>query len=161
MTRERAAVEIRSARPSEVATVAAVVQAAYCGYVGRIGREPAPMLADYAHLVAQGVVFVVAQDDQVRGVLVLIPGPDNLLLENVAVHPLYQGQGLGTALLTFVEEQAQAAGVSEVRLYTNELMTENIAFYGRRGYEETARRDVEGYHRVFMRKVLANTTSSD
>ena len=34
-------------------------------------------------------------------------------------------------------------------------MTENLAFYGRLGFEETGRRLDEGYKRVFLCKMLA------
>jgi hypothetical protein len=39
-------------------------------------------------------------------------------------------------------------------LYTNEVMTENLAIYARLGYHETARRTEGGYSRVFMTKEL-------
>ena len=34
-------------------------------------------------------------------------------------------------------------------------MTENLAIYARLGYRETGRRTEDGYHRVFMEKLLA------
>jgi ribosomal protein S18 acetylase RimI-like enzyme len=42
-----------------------------------------------------------------------------------------------------------------VRLYTNEVMVENLAFYQRLGFVEVERRMDEGYRRVFLRKSLA------
>jgi hypothetical protein len=57
-------------------------------------------------------------------------------------------------LLAFAEKQAGSASLAEVRLYTNEAMTENLAFYGRLGFEETGRRFEDGYKRVFLRKTL-------
>ena len=47
----------------------------------------------------------------------------------------------------------------EVRLYTHELMVENISLYGRLGYQEVERRAEEGFRRVFMRKVLDSTAT--
>jgi hypothetical protein len=41
-----------------------------------------------------------------------------------------------------------------VHLYTNIVMTENLALYTRLGFEETHRADEDGYRRVFMRKRL-------
>ena len=49
---------------------------------------------------------------------------------------------------------ARELGQSEVRLYTNEVMTENLAYYPRRGYVETHRDEVNGFHRVFFVKRL-------
>jgi hypothetical protein len=40
----------------------------------------------------------------------------------------------------------------EIRLYTNEAMTENLAYYPRRGYTETHRAAEDGFNRVFFRK---------
>jgi len=47
-------------------------------------------------------------------------------------------------------------GFAELRLYTHEAMSENIALYRRLGFEETRRRQEDGYDRVFMRKSVKN-----
>ncbi|MBV9898154.1 MAG: GNAT family N-acetyltransferase, partial [Chloroflexi bacterium] len=68
----------------------------------------------------------------------------------------WQGRGLGKRLLEFAEGEAKRLGFSEVRLYTNALMTENRALYARVGYVEYERRDVDGRDTVFMRKRLSS-----
>ena len=146
---------IRPARLEEQDHVALCVRAAYSKYVGRIGREPAPMLADYAALIRRGAVYVLAEGDTVAGVLVVEPVGDAVLVENVAVCPPYQGMGLGRQLMQFVEEFAYENDLRKVSLYTNEQMTENIAFYEKLGYREIDRRLDDGYRRVFMSKELA------
>lgn len=74
----------------------------------------------------------------------------------MVIKPHLQGQGLcRRQLLAFAETRARLAGLPEVRLYTNEAMTENLAFYGRLGFEETSTRFEEGYKQVFLRKTLA------
>lgn len=153
----RANLRIRPARLGEHEAVAACVRAAYSKYVGRIGREPAPMLADYAALIDESVVYVLADGLVVAGVLVMKPIGNALLLENVAVSPSYQGLGLGRELIRFVEKHTRESGLHEVNLYTNELMRENIAFYERLGYREIDRRLDDGFRRVFMRKELPET----
>ena len=145
---------IRPARADDRAAIETCVRAAYAKYVPRMGKEPAPMLADYATLIAAGVVHVLADRSGVRGVVVCFAREGYFFLENVAVDPAHQGQGLGRALLGFVEQQAREAGCHEIRLYTHERMTENIPFYQRLGYEEVDRRVEDGYARVFMRKTL-------
>ena len=77
-----------------------------------------------------------------------------MCVENVAVHPDHQGRGLGRRLLDFAEAEARAAGLPELRLYTNEAMTENLALYRHFGHEEVDRRAEHGYRRVFLRKRL-------
>ncbi len=85
----------------------------------------------------------------------LEPAEDHLLLEDVAVAPQAQGLGVGGRLLWLAEEQACARGLREVRLYTNEAMTENLAYYLRRGYSETHQATQNGFRRVFFTKLLA------
>jgi ribosomal protein S18 acetylase RimI-like enzyme len=153
--------EGRGIRPADAAdcdVVVECVRAAYSKYAARIGREPAPMLANYPMLIERGVVHVLTEPNTsgIRGVIVLWPTDGAMFIENVAVHPYYQGQGLGRRLMAFAEKQARAALLPEVRLYTNEAMMENLAFYAHLGFEETSRRVDEGYSRVFLRKTLTN-----
>lgn len=155
MNHQLSTIRIRLAAASEVAAVTACVQDAYVHYVARIGRQPGPMTADYAALIARQVVWVVPEPDQaIAGVLVMLAQPGALFIENVAVHPRRQGLGLGGRLLAFAEQHARAIGVAEMRLYTNAKMTENIALYEHLGFEQTDRRVESGFQRVFMRKRL-------
>jgi ribosomal protein S18 acetylase RimI-like enzyme len=151
-----ATTEIRPAHGADLSAVVACVDAAYSKYIVRIGKEPAPMQADYPALIGRGVVHVLPEPStgDLCALIVLWPTGGAMFVENVAVHPRYQGQGLGRRLMAFAEEQARAANLPEVRLYTNEAMTENLAFYRRLGFKETGRRVEEGYSRVFLRKIL-------
>lgn len=144
---------IRPAVPGDRAEIEACVNAAYQMYVERMGNAPAPMLADYASLIAARSVYV-ADQDGVLGVLVIEPRDDHLFVENVAVHPDAQGRGLGQRLMRFAEDRARQHGLDDVRLYTNEMMVENLGYYAHLGYRETDRRYEHGYHRVYMRKRL-------
>jgi ribosomal protein S18 acetylase RimI-like enzyme len=144
--------QIVQATPGDARAVAECVRAAYAGYVELIGREPAPMTADYRALIDAGEVWVTKAGERVAGVLVLRPQPPALLLENVAVAPDRQGEGLGRALMAFAEDHARAEGLEEVVLYTNERMTENLRFYPALGYVETGRGMQDGFARVFYRK---------
>ena len=146
--------EMRAARPEDTVAVGELVRAAYWKYVGRIGKEPAPMLEDYAALIRAGEVWVLAEGGEVLGVLVMRPADDHLFVDNVAVAPGHQGKGLGRELVAFAEERAEREGLPEIRLYTNEKMHENLAAYARLGFEETERKIDGGYRRVFMRKRL-------
>ncbi|MHB8577621.1 MAG: GNAT family N-acetyltransferase [Dehalococcoidia bacterium] len=146
---------LRQAWPEEAAAIAALVQRAYAKYVTRMDHAPAPMLADYPALIDAGVVYVVPRGERLAGVVVMWPEGDHLFLENIAVDPADQGTGLGRQLMQFVDQHARALGLAAVELYTNEVMTENLAFYPRLGFIGVARRMEAGYRRVFMRKNLA------
>lgn len=145
---------IRKAHAEEADAVREVVRAAYQHYVPVIGREPAPMLDDYAALIAANQVWVLEDTRGLAGVLVLQDGPDCFLLENIAVRPDRQGLGFGRRLLDLAEAEARRCGWGAVTLYTNALMVQNIAIYAGRGYVETGRRTEKGFQRVYMEKRL-------
>jgi ribosomal protein S18 acetylase RimI-like enzyme len=150
---------LRTALPEDRAAVEAIVKAAYSVYVERIGKPPGPMLADYAELIASGAVSVLEDPDgTIAALIVLLPKPDHLLLDNIAVRPDRQGQGLGRRLVAFAEGTARGLGYAELRLYTHEKMTENIALYTRLGFRETGRGRGSGYDRVFMVKSIGPET---
>jgi ribosomal protein S18 acetylase RimI-like enzyme len=143
---------IRRAMAGEAGAVAAVVNAAYRSWIARIGKPPGPMLDDYAKRIADGQVWVVGHAEAIAGILVLEETPDAFMLDNIAVLPERHGEGLGRRLLEFAEAEAVRRGRNEIRLYTNALMTENIALYARIGYVETARVTEKGFDRVYMAK---------
>ena len=144
---------VRLATRSDLAQVEMLVRAAYGGYIARIGREPGPMLDDYASLIDRGLVNVL-EDDGIVGMLVLVPEPAAMLLDNIAVDPAAQGKGYGRLLLDFAEHEARRHGFQVIRLYTHALMAENLAFYPRLGYVETHRGEERGFPRVYMTKEL-------
>jgi GNAT superfamily N-acetyltransferase len=145
---------IRRALPADGEAVAQLVRAAYEHYVPRIGRAPVPMTLDYARVVAAGDTGGGEQSDRRVGVLVLESRGDHLLVENLAVLPDAQGTGIGSRLLRHAEDEALARGLREVRLYTHELMTENRAYYPRRGYRETHLSGDRPWRRAFFVKSL-------
>lgn len=144
----------RPATRDDLHAIEEIVQSAYCQYVARIGQKPLPMLDDYGALIEQGRVHVIERHGAVQAILVLIPEPDSMLLDNVAVTPAAQGLGLGRGMLEIAERMAVERGYGRIRLYTNEAMTENIALYSRIGYSETHRAAEKGRRRVYMAKKL-------
>jgi len=142
----------RRARPEEADALRALVRDAYAKYVPRTGREPAPMTDDYAARVAAGQAWVIERDGLLLGILVLEDLPDSLLLDNIAIAPAAQGQGVGKVLIAFAEAEARRRGRNKVTLYTNEMMTENLAMYPHLGFIETHRAEQSGHRRVFFEK---------
>jgi ribosomal protein S18 acetylase RimI-like enzyme len=145
---------LRLATGDELGIVEAIVQGAYTPFIARMGRPPGPMLDDYGALIAAGRVHVIEHAGAVRGMLVLIPEAETMLLDNIAVDPVAQGAGLGRRMLAFAEAAARAAGYGSIRLYTNEAMIENVGLYARLGYAETHRGEENGFRRVYMVKRL-------
>jgi N-acetylglutamate synthase-like GNAT family acetyltransferase len=143
---------IRLASESDVTAIHEVIAEAYAKYLDRMDRPPAPMTRDYTDLVVAGTTWVVGEP--ITGVITLHNTDDGLLIENVAVRTATQGSGIGRRLLEFAEDVARDRGISLLSLYTNEVMTENLAIYAHLGYAQTDRRTEGGYHRVFMQKRL-------
>ena len=114
------------------------------------------MLDDYAEIIAQHFVWFVKDGLLVVGFVVLMMQEAGMLLDNVAVHPDYQGRGLGKRLFAFAvaEAEAQWCGFFAIMLYTHEKMVENIQRYQKLGYAVIERRIERGYNRVYMKKCL-------
>jgi ribosomal protein S18 acetylase RimI-like enzyme len=148
---------IRPATAADAAAVSSLVHDAYAVYVARNGKIPGPMRDDYAALIAQNRVHVLEDDNvEILGLVVLIPEPNVLLLDNVAVSPRAQKRGFGVQLIVFAEQCARDAGFTAIRLYTQDIMVENIALYTRLGFVETHRAEEKGLNRVYMTKRLGS-----
>ena len=146
--------EIKFAQPQDAEAITNCVDAAYRHYIERMGKKPGPMLDNYGQMIAEHDVWVIRDDKSVVASLVLMKKDGWLLLDNVAVHPEFQGRGLGKQLCLFAEQRAIEHGFSEIRLYTHETMVENVAIYKKLGYEEFERRHELGFARIYMRKQL-------
>jgi ribosomal protein S18 acetylase RimI-like enzyme len=147
---------IRAAIAADVPAIADIVDHAYRHYITRLGKPPGPMLDDYAARVSEGAVWVLEEGTVLAAIIVLLPAPNYLLLDNIAVSPARQSLGLGRQLLAFAETEALRRGYREIRLYTHQTMVENQRLYASIGYEETGRGAEAGYDRVFMRKRLCD-----
>jgi GNAT superfamily N-acetyltransferase len=143
---------IRPADVSDLPAVTRIVAEAYHKYIGRIGKPPGPLFDDYASHIRNHTAWVADSGAAVVGLIVLLPADDHLLLDNVAVDPARHGCGVGRALMVFAEQEARRRGYTELRLYTHEKMTENLAMYPALGWQETGRGEQAGYQRVFFRK---------
>ena len=130
---------MRRATPADQSAVVRLTQEAYAPYTKLLGAPPVPVTEDYAPRLAAGEVWLL-ETSQLAGLLVLERHPDHAMIFSVAVAPERQGEGHGSRLLRFAEAKAREWKIPELRLYTNALMTRNIALYKAAGYREAARR---------------------
>ncbi len=151
---EITAIPIRLATIDDLPDIQSCARAAYAKYVERIGQEPAPMIADFANQIELGHVWTAFCGSSFSGYVVFYPEADHMHLENVAVVPAHLGKGIGKRLIKYVEHTAHKQGLNAVELYTNEAMTENLSMYPKLGYFETDRKQQDGFHRVFFRKLV-------
>ena len=146
--------QLRHASPADAPAISACVCAAYLHYIERIGRQPGPMLENYADVIRRAQVHVATQGGRVVGTIVLRRMDDGFCIENVAVHPDAQRHGVGRLLLALAEREAARQGYRLVLVAAHELMAEPRAVFAHLGFEEFDRRMVDGFARVFFRKAL-------
>jgi ribosomal protein S18 acetylase RimI-like enzyme len=166
---------LRRATAGDVAAVTAFQRAAYAKNRPLLGVEPLPLLADYAKILADYETWLCEGADgpeslfdrifcekpvptfpenALAGVLILEPRTDDLLIWSVATAPRLHGRGLGRRLLAAAEERTRALGLTVVRLYTGEPLTDNIAWYGRHGFVRERVEDLGDRRAVHMLKRL-------
>ena len=143
--------KIRKAIAADAPRLQECMEASYSTYLERFsGIRLPPMDVDYAHEIANFPVWVAESAGAVVGGLVLMFDGEQATLANIAVHPGFQGQGLGKGLMSFAEATARERGYKELHLATHKLLTENESLYLHLGWEEVNRDD----SRVYMCKVL-------
>lgn len=145
----------RRGTPADAGAIAALTRAAYAPWVPVIGREPLPMTVDYAAAVQDHRIDLLHQDGVLVALIEMVPHPDHLWIENVAVSPDHQGRGLGRALIGHAETVARALGTPELRLLTNAAFAVNLRFYLAMGFAEERREPFRGGMTVYFRKRLA------
>jgi GNAT superfamily N-acetyltransferase len=148
----------REASAADAAAIRKLTIDAYAKWVPLIGREPKPMTADYEAAVRNHRFDLLELDEVLVGLIETVEEPDQLLIENVAVAPNFQGRGLGKLLMAKAEAVAREAGYARVRLYTNLRFAENIALYLKLGYGIDGETPITGGVRVDMSKDLGATT---
>jgi GNAT superfamily N-acetyltransferase len=146
---------LRRATPADAAAIRDVTRAAYARWVPVIGREPLPMRVDYDAAVLSHRFDLLVRGLAVRAVIETDLRDGHLWIENIAVHPDHQGQGLGRRLLAHADTLAREAARPELRLLTNGAFASNIALYEASGYVVTAREAFMDGETVYMARRLA------
>lgn len=143
--------QIRSATVDDATALHKCMILAYAGYQERMqGRRLPPMELDYRAEISEYPTWVAEYNDNIVGGLTMIFKPDDAAIANIAVHPDFQGQGLGKGLMNFADAQARQRNYSQLCLATHVLLSENVSLYRHLGWIEYDRDDV----RVYMRKYI-------
>ena len=142
---------LRKARVADAKALSECMRAAYASYGLRLTNETLPPLTvNYEDEIRAYPAWVAESDGRLVGGLILIPEKTHLTVANAAVHPQFQGNGLGRAFMDLAEAEAKQRGYTELRLATHVAMPENVALYAHLGWSETHR--VES--RIYMQKSL-------
>ena len=117
------------------------------------------MKADYERAVRDNEIDLLYADDDLVGLIEVIVNSDHLFIENIAVVPHRQGQGLGRHLLSRAEERARKANLRELRLRTNQAFASNIRLFESVGFRVDRTEPFPGVGTtVYMSKPIAPTT---
>lgn len=130
---------IRRAGAHDASAVRRLAREAYARWIPIIEREPLPMAADYDRAVRNHDIDLLYTDGDLAGLVEVIVNPDHLFIENIAVAPRHQNQGLARVLLRHVEEKARHANLQELRLLTNQAFEANIRLYESVGFRSIER----------------------
>jgi GNAT superfamily N-acetyltransferase len=137
-------VELRLGQAADAEVVRDLTRAAYAKWVPVIGREPKPMSADYEAALRKHRFDLLYVDGTLAGLIETVDERAQLLVENVAVSPAFQGRGLGSKLMAHAEQIAASLGYGRIWLYTNQRFTENVKLYLKLGYGVDSEEDLGG-----------------
>ncbi len=126
---------LRLGLPQDAGLIRDFVLAAYAKWVPVMGREPLPMTADYDAALQRHRFVLAFEGVALAGLIETVARGDHIWVQNIAIRPDLQGHGLGQRLLADAEKQARDAGLPYVRLLTNAVLTANVAFYQRYGFD--------------------------
>jgi len=151
---------IRRAGPPDVTAVRSLVRDAYARWIPVIGREPLPMKADYEKAVREHEIDLLHAGDRLVALIEVFLMVDHLFIENIAVSPEDQGRGFGRHLLRHAETKAKSAGLTELRLLTNQAFATNVRLYQAIGFRiDRTEPHFGGGTTVYMSKLLAGGES--
>jgi ribosomal protein S18 acetylase RimI-like enzyme len=149
-----APIQFRRATASDLPAIEALQQAAYARNRRLLGVEPLPLRVDYADILQRMEVWLAEERGQHRGVLILEPRPDDMLIWSIAAAPDAQKQGLGEIMLDAAEVRARQTGRRTMRLYTGAVLEGLIRWYHRHGYEVERHEQLPDRHITHMIKHL-------
>ena len=147
-------ITLRTATPADAAAIRDLTRAAYAKWVPLIGREPKPMGVDYEAAVRAHRFDLLFVGGDLAALIETVDEGDQLLIDNVAVSPDHQGQGLGRRLLAHAETLAIDLGRGRIRLDTNKRFEQNVALYLRVGYRIDREAPIADGFVVHMSKAL-------
>ena len=152
---------LREATAADVPTLVRLIHAAFAEYRGRLDppsgahRETAASLGAY---LQTGHAVIALVDGEPVGCVCYHRGGEHVYLGRLSVLPAFRQCGVGSALTGYVEQRAQALGVSRVQLGVRVALPHLQAYYARQGYHVVRYEAHEGYAAptsVVMEKHLA------
>lgn len=149
---------ILDAVPADAETILALQRLAYESEARRYQTWSIPPLVETlgavrAHIAGDAVLKAMLGDRLVGSVRGVVAGR-TCEVGRLIVHPDVQRQGIGSALLSAIEQRVP--DVDAYELFTGDRSVENLRLYERHGYRESRREPLPtGVSLVYLRKPAA------
>ncbi len=107
------------------------------------------------YLKANGDFLVALVDGKVVGMGAFRPIDScTVEIKRMRVHPAYQRQGIGTAILQHLEDRAKRGGYRKFILDTTVQQLAAQKFYEKFGYQQSRRAEISGYECILYEKEI-------
>jgi GNAT superfamily N-acetyltransferase len=152
---------LREGAIADVPALANLVRNAFEEYRGRLDPPTGAHQETEEHLagkMARGGAVLATLAGADIGCVIYEREPDHLYASRLAVLPSSRRQGVGRALMDYVEDKACSLGLNRVRLGVRLALPRLHAYYERSGYQAVEYRTHAGYSQptyVMLEKVLA------
>lgn len=135
MTQPPAGLIHNQAKQYDAAELKTVTRAAYAEWAVLLGRDPLPMIADYNEALKIHRFDTLRKSGIICALIETELREDSLWIENIAILPRFQGQGIGRWFLNLAQDLAREANLYKLTLYTNAKMERNIRIYKKYGFQ--------------------------
>lgn len=140
-------VKIREAVRDELAQIVALYNLMWVGSKNPLDMKMAENFFEGLRKHSNHHMYVAEKDGRVIGSFVLLieatgDGEPEGVIENVVVHPRFQGKGVGKEMVRFAVDRCREAGCRRLVQPTSEKRESSAAFYESLGFTQ------EGYHLV-------------
>lgn len=130
-------ITLRPAVVGDTDSIRACIRAAYADPAARIPDLP-DVAASLEDDIAQHNVIAAEVHGEISGVIIFGPVGQAMMVFNLAVSPVVQGQGVARKLLAQAEAQAIRSGCDRLKLTTHRMMKNTCAMYRHLGWNEVA-----------------------
>ena len=141
----------RKAKTKDEKSIKYIALKAYKKYIERMGQEPAPMRPN---IQKYDLVFICEDNNKSIAFAILVLVDGQILLDNIAVDPMFQKSKVGTNFISYIEDYLIKEKFNYYQLYTNEKMIENIEWYHKIGFKKFKKINEKGFNRVYFQKQL-------
>jgi N-acetylglutamate synthase-like GNAT family acetyltransferase len=118
-------------------------------------RDPVLSLPELLNDLQRMVFYVYRCENKIVGVVAFHVETEQVgRIRWLYILPGYQRQGIGTALVTYLESRASEMGIKRLRLLTVGKAGWAISFYTKRGYRLTDRTERPWGYDVYMEKEM-------